>query len=448
MSTIQKETLRAGATTVVLTAAADLRYLSIAGHEAIRRVYAAVRAADWFTVPATVTVTERTVAADSFRIVHDVRYAAPERGIDFRATITVAGTADGAVTFDFAGEAFSEFERARIGLCVLHPAEAQGVPVSVTHTGGDTETGAFPVAISPHQPFFDIAAIQHTVAPGVEVTATFGGEVFEMEDQRNWLDASFKTYSTPQSRPSPVRVKPGDTVRQTVTFAPTVAEGVQTVDTATNAVVMVSAETVGVLPSVGRELPSVEGAVGVKGNFTELNRSRPAAPFDAVYFAGNPQVHADDDLSIMETPATVEDAIRTAKSFADGKPVHVGRLTFAGGYAPDDSRKSSAMGKAWYAATTYHAINAGAAGIATDAGEPIPLATLADATVRAVTVSDNRAVAACAVAGTGVNGKPVIVVHLVNLLNVPQTVRVAGVPGMAEVALSPYEIAITTGRNV
>jgi hypothetical protein len=33
-----------------------------------------------------------------------------------------------------------------------------------------------------------------------------------MEDQRNWLDASFKTYSTPQERPKPVAVASGDRV--------------------------------------------------------------------------------------------------------------------------------------------------------------------------------------------------------------------------------------------
>ena len=35
-----------------------------------------------------------------------------------------------------------------------------------------------------------------------------------MEDQRNWTDASFKTYSTPLSEPIPVTVKAGTRISQ------------------------------------------------------------------------------------------------------------------------------------------------------------------------------------------------------------------------------------------
>ncbi|MEJ0031488.1 MAG: hypothetical protein WDO15_14435 [Bacteroidota bacterium] len=44
----------------------------------------------------------------------------------------------------------------------------------------------------------------------------FEGDIFETEDQRNWGDDSFKTYSTPLSRPYPVMLKPGDKVNQKV----------------------------------------------------------------------------------------------------------------------------------------------------------------------------------------------------------------------------------------
>ena len=37
-----------------------------------------------------------------------------------------------------------------------------------------------------------------------------------MEDQRNWTDASFKTYCTPLARPFPVPVQAGDRVDQRV----------------------------------------------------------------------------------------------------------------------------------------------------------------------------------------------------------------------------------------
>ncbi len=39
-----------------------------------------------------------------------------------------------------------------------------------------------------------------------------------MEDQRNWTDASYKTYSTPLALPFPVEIRAGETVEQTVTL--------------------------------------------------------------------------------------------------------------------------------------------------------------------------------------------------------------------------------------
>ena len=39
-----------------------------------------------------------------------------------------------------------------------------------------------------------------------------------MEDQRNWTDASFKTYGTPLELPFPVEVVSGTKIVQTVTL--------------------------------------------------------------------------------------------------------------------------------------------------------------------------------------------------------------------------------------
>jgi hypothetical protein len=108
------------------------------------------------------------------------------------------------------------FQRNRIGICVLHPiTECAGQPCLVEHSDGKQESGAFPKLISPWQPFYDVRKISYSVA-GVKGELEFEGDEFEMEDQRNWSDASFKTYCTPQSRPKPVTVQPGDKVRQAV----------------------------------------------------------------------------------------------------------------------------------------------------------------------------------------------------------------------------------------
>jgi hypothetical protein len=75
---------------------------------------------------------------------------------------------------------------------------------------------AFPLAVSPDQPFADMRALTHEVVPGVRATVRMTGETFESEDHRNWSDASFKHYCTPISLPFPVTVAPGDRIAQAV----------------------------------------------------------------------------------------------------------------------------------------------------------------------------------------------------------------------------------------
>ena len=54
-------------------------------------------------------------------------------------------------------------------------------------------------------------SIAHPTAGG-EIVIRFEGDLWEMEDQRNWTDASYKTYSTPLRPPYPVEIREGDRV--------------------------------------------------------------------------------------------------------------------------------------------------------------------------------------------------------------------------------------------
>ena len=72
--------------------------------------------------------------------------------------------------------------------------------------------------MAPHQPFLDVRAIRHPVGSGLEAEVRLTGDIFETEDQRNWSDASFKTYSTPLALPFPAEVAPGTRVAQSVTL--------------------------------------------------------------------------------------------------------------------------------------------------------------------------------------------------------------------------------------
>lgn len=192
-----------------------VRNIRFAGEDILRGIYPAVRDSGWGTV---VPQVDEPVIQEHPDRLHIRMSGTVVRGnIDFRWIATLEAEARGNLRYHWQGQAHREFETSRTGLCVLHPAEAAGAPCSVEHTDGRRVAGWLPVSVSPHQPFVDVRAITHVVGP-VETTVRFEGEVFEMEDQRNWSDASFKTYCRPLAWPWPYRLKAGEAVTHTVTM--------------------------------------------------------------------------------------------------------------------------------------------------------------------------------------------------------------------------------------
>ena len=66
-------------------------------------------------------------------------------------------------------------------------------------------------------PVFD--ELVSTTKEGIAVETVFTGDLFETEDQRNWTDASFKTYCTPIGLGLPYRAEPGQRFEQSVTIS-------------------------------------------------------------------------------------------------------------------------------------------------------------------------------------------------------------------------------------
>jgi hypothetical protein len=212
----ERRELRAGPLSLIYEAG-DLRAIKLGDREILRRVYVAIRDHNWGTAPPALSNVCIETGEDSFRITYDVENR--DGDVDFFWQGTITGNEKGTITFAMDGVARSTFLRNRIGFCVLHPMrECAGQPCTVEKVDGSIEDGRFPKHISPHQPFKDVRAISHQVVPGVWAKVRFDGDVFEMEDQRNWTDASFKTYSTPLDLPFPVEVKTGTRVSQVITL--------------------------------------------------------------------------------------------------------------------------------------------------------------------------------------------------------------------------------------
>ena len=119
------------------------------------------------------------------------------------------------------GVARSTFWRNRIGFCVLHPASLAGSPAEVQHVDGTIERTVFPtefISDRQVQPFVELRRIAHEITPGRWAEVEFSGNVFETEDQRNWSDASFKTFCTPLRLPYPVEVRQGTKISQSISI--------------------------------------------------------------------------------------------------------------------------------------------------------------------------------------------------------------------------------------
>ncbi len=216
--------LRAGPLTMIYENG-DLRYIKLGEKEIVRRLYVAIRDRNWSTAANVLSNVQMTINEDAFHISYDCVNQLGD--IDFAWHGDLRGEADGLITCHLEGQARSTFLRNRIGFCLLHASTIAGAAAQIEHVDGTTEESVFPVHIAPQHvingeikpvaPFNEMRAVAHEIVPGVWAEVRFDGEIFEMEDQRNWTDASYKTYGTPLRLPFPATVPAGTPIQQTVT---------------------------------------------------------------------------------------------------------------------------------------------------------------------------------------------------------------------------------------
>ena len=83
-----------------------------------------------------------------------------------------------------------------------------------------------------------------------------------------------------------------------------------------------------VYPLFKKDLPQIKIGYGAAFSFSDLNKAKPLnIPCDFISFGFNPQVHAIDTRSFMESVQNQQDMMETLKKFADGKEIHIGPVT-------------------------------------------------------------------------------------------------------------------------
>jgi hypothetical protein len=446
----------------------DTRYISIDGVEVVRRIFMAVRDLDWGTAPAVARPGSLDIGSREFRAKMAATCFDSDHGIRFHWRGRLTGNEDGTICFSFDGQPVAPFVYARIGLCVLHPPSfAGGRYRARTADGwisGDLTREIAPQLPGDHGfgepliPAFDELELYRP--DGIGTRLQLEGDLFELEDQRNWADASFKTYSTPlhlgvshKASPeqqfsqqvviTPIDGKPGARRHERTRRAPTLTLGelgsvlpkvgvglaadidstqidetgllrllhpahlrvdvrsddarlpaqlrraaavaakidvglelAVTLTGTTNEVASLAELLEELDPRLTRVIVFKQGRVVASRNeiaetrkllsrtmsrvplyggtnilFADLNGCRPPSDgLDGVAFPLVPTVHADDDLSLVESMQMFGDVVQTARGFADQLPLAVTPITLRERPRIDE-RQRSLLGAVWTAGT-------------------------------------------------------------------------------------------------
>src|SRR6266581_3609086 len=271
--------LRAGSMTALLDGI-DLRYVRASSLEVVRRIYVAVRDQNWNTIPGRHRVTRLDQQADSFEVEFEVEHRAHDLAFAWHGRI--AGSPGGQIRYEMDGVAKTAFRYNRVGLCILHPFRECAGRAYQAHTPQGEVSGRLPELIGPQRfengyyvPLFPAcSSLTIDLAGGLRARLTFEGDLFEMEDQRNWTDASFKTYCTPLSLGFPHQANVDSHIAQSFTVLVEGTPAEQGPEDSNEEPRLVPGQTIGHLPTIGFSLPA-DGASLTAREIELLRRLKP-----------------------------------------------------------------------------------------------------------------------------------------------------------------------------
>jgi hypothetical protein len=139
--------------------------------------------------------------------------------------LEISGTAvvtNGELRLSFGVRALAEIDVSRAGPCILH--ERTDLAPRFVASGPDGRKAidlAERILIERIATHFD--ALELTT-DSLRLRIGFEGELFEMEDQRNWGDSTFKSYCPPLADPQPISLRAGEIREYDITFTATAIE--------------------------------------------------------------------------------------------------------------------------------------------------------------------------------------------------------------------------------
>ena len=335
----------------------NLRNIRFDGIEVLRAISYVVRDKDWGTYAPTlddVTV-EETPKGFTVRYRALCEGAGGER-LGYSANIT--GT-PGGLAFEAEATPEADFLTNRCGFSILHPVVGlAGSPVEIEHVDGSVEPSGLPALIDPAQPFMQMRAITHQVAPGIRATCRMEGDAFEMEDQRNWSDASFKTYVRPLALPWPYTLPAGEAVVQSVTLDIDIAADAPApaARTSDQPVRLTLGNVAGTLPRFGLVLtPEQATATLAQGErLKELAPNTLLCHFDLTAGHGLNALRAFAEIARLHPTEVVLECVVPCMAPVNEEMAHIARLVREAGLkldaiavSPAVDRKSTPPGSTW-----------------------------------------------------------------------------------------------------
>lgn len=221
------------------------------GIEVAQRIYVAVRDEAWNTIPAEIANVKIDETSSSLQITFDAvnRYAE----MNFAWQGKIIFSSNNVFSIQMLGKANSAFKYCKIGFNVHH---GLGTHKGLTFISSSIEglyRGEFGDEIMPQ--LVKNGTLTAMTPPYEDLSINYGdfighfhfsGDLFEMQDHRNWGDDNWKSYGTPLAKGFPFDAKNGDLIEQTITF--TVEEATQSSGRQERALGIDSA---GVLPYIG-----------------------------------------------------------------------------------------------------------------------------------------------------------------------------------------------------
>lgn len=206
--------IRLGAMTAWFSNGA-IRYVRVYEHEIVRAIFPTCRDPKWGSVLPKIHDLSTNITDSVATLNYGVDFSDDRIGIDARIKVNMKWVDNRlAIDFEFVATAWHPSWMNRLGLCVLHPPKfTENYVWTVTQTSGKIVSRKVRPTICPQALFSGIRTLCHPT-DGTVIRFDFSGEEFETEDQRNWCDASIKTYCRPLVKPRPYVLEPDREIKQ------------------------------------------------------------------------------------------------------------------------------------------------------------------------------------------------------------------------------------------